>query len=69
MKKIMDSDLLYEMIKCLDYDTFTYGNMVEYTIGLPFDINPHDKSYETYGVKNKEDYENNKPTGFWFMYF
>ena len=68
-----DSDLLYAMIECLDYEAFQYGNDAEwYAQGEYHDIKRLNAitgvELEPYGVKDLERFENEKPKGFWKVY-
>lgn len=68
-----DSDLLYAMIECLDYDAFQYGNDGEwYAQGEYHDINKVDPvtgaERTPFGAVDLERYENDKPNGFWKEY-
>ncbi len=71
--KFTESDLLYEMISCLDYDAFQYGNDAAwYAQGEYHDIKNYNsitgEKITPYGVTDFERYENEKPKGFWKVY-
>lgn len=69
--KYTDSDLLNDMISCLDYHTFVYGNDGPwYAQGEYHDINIDygNLLIDPYGSTNLVEYENNKPKGFWKYY-
>lgn len=71
--KFSDSDILYSMIECLDYDKSQYGNDGPwYAQGEYHDISHFGIKGEKvtpYGVTDLERYESNKPKGFWKIYF
>ena len=69
-----DEDLLYDMISCLDYDAFQYGNDGEwYAQGEYHNIDRFENNGSIvvpYGATDEElkRYEENKPKGFWKIY-
>lgn len=70
--KFSESDLLYAMIECLDYEALQYGNDGSwYAQGLYSDIkckNAQGDTITPHGTSDFNRFENNKPKGFWKFY-